>query len=165
MRFMNGKLEARFEPRDVWVGLFWDKRPDGLHVYVCLVPLLVLHWHRPKRVRRLSCSTCGRPGHDWPSPGPFCEESEATGTMVHPTTPPPPAPPDPPIAIADVYDPRPTFISFSVREPTLVLSLEEALAALGEREGRLLSDAFRNGHGDRGIWAVPHPEAHRGSLL
>lgn len=32
-----------FEPRDLWVGVFWDRRDDGLHVYVCLFPTLVLH--------------------------------------------------------------------------------------------------------------------------
>ena len=35
--------ELRFEPRDLWVGVFWDRRPDGLHVYVCLVPAFVYH--------------------------------------------------------------------------------------------------------------------------
>lgn len=39
-----GRAKFRFEPRDLWVGLFWDRRPDGLHVYVCLVPCLVLYW-------------------------------------------------------------------------------------------------------------------------
>lgn len=39
-----GRAKLRFEPRDLWVGLFWDRRPDGLHVYVCLVPTIVLHW-------------------------------------------------------------------------------------------------------------------------
>ncbi|HMM95311.1 hypothetical protein [Phycicoccus sp.] len=32
-----------FEPRDLWVGLFWDRRPDGFHLYVCLLPVLVIH--------------------------------------------------------------------------------------------------------------------------
>lgn len=37
-------FEVKFEPRDVWVGLFWDRRLDGTHIYICPVPLLVLHW-------------------------------------------------------------------------------------------------------------------------
>jgi hypothetical protein len=41
------QFEAKFEPRDAWVGLFWDRRVDGLHVYVCLVPFLVLHFVKP----------------------------------------------------------------------------------------------------------------------
>lgn len=40
-------FEWKYEPRDVWVGLFWDRRKDGLHIYVCPVPLIVLHWVFP----------------------------------------------------------------------------------------------------------------------
>lgn len=31
-----------FEPRDLWVGVFWDRRPGELRVYVCLLPALPL---------------------------------------------------------------------------------------------------------------------------
>lgn len=31
-----------FEPRDLWVGVYWDRRPGELRVYVCLVPRLPL---------------------------------------------------------------------------------------------------------------------------
>lgn len=37
------KWSAMFEPRDLWVGVFWDRRPDGLHIYLCAVPTLVAH--------------------------------------------------------------------------------------------------------------------------
>lgn len=38
-----------FEPRDCWMGLFWDRRADGLYVYVCLIPCVPLRivWRRP----------------------------------------------------------------------------------------------------------------------
>jgi hypothetical protein len=36
----------KFEPRDVWVGWFWDRRSDGTHHYVCILPMLVIHWIR-----------------------------------------------------------------------------------------------------------------------
>jgi len=36
-------MTIRFEPRDIWIGLFWDRRPDGLHIYVCPFPCLVIH--------------------------------------------------------------------------------------------------------------------------
>lgn len=37
-------MTLRWEPRDCWVGLFWDRRANGMHWYVCLVPCVVLHW-------------------------------------------------------------------------------------------------------------------------
>lgn len=43
------KVQFQFEPRDVWVGLFWRvTRHSGLqfsilHLYICLLPLLPLH--------------------------------------------------------------------------------------------------------------------------
>jgi hypothetical protein len=37
-------MSIKFEPRDIWIGLFWDRRPDGLHIYVCPLPCLVIHW-------------------------------------------------------------------------------------------------------------------------
>ena len=46
MRIFNGtwmKVQIQFEPRDLWIGLFW--RPTELcwHFYLCIVPLLPLH--------------------------------------------------------------------------------------------------------------------------
>lgn len=32
------EVELKIEPRDCWVGLFWDRRNDGLHLYVCAIP-------------------------------------------------------------------------------------------------------------------------------
>lgn len=32
-----------FEPRDLWVGLFWDRRDGALNFWVCPFPMLVLH--------------------------------------------------------------------------------------------------------------------------
>lgn len=40
-------MTVRIEPRDCWIGVFWDRRADGLHVYVCPVPCLVFHWVNP----------------------------------------------------------------------------------------------------------------------
>ena len=36
-------LELKFEPRDLWVGLFWDRKPDGFHVFFCPVPTVAFH--------------------------------------------------------------------------------------------------------------------------
>lgn len=32
-----------FEPRDLWLGVYWSRRPNGLHVYVCFIPCFPLH--------------------------------------------------------------------------------------------------------------------------
>jgi hypothetical protein len=37
-------FELKFEPRDLWIGVFWDRRADGLHIYACVLPTIVLHW-------------------------------------------------------------------------------------------------------------------------
>lgn len=39
------KARIKFEPRDLWVGVYWDRRhhPPELDVYVCLVPCFPLH--------------------------------------------------------------------------------------------------------------------------
>ncbi len=45
------RLEIKLEPRDLWIGLFWDKREnwrtdgvsDDLHLYLCLIPMIVIH--------------------------------------------------------------------------------------------------------------------------
>ena len=35
-------VRLRFEPRDLWIGVYWDRRPGALVLYVCLLPLLPL---------------------------------------------------------------------------------------------------------------------------
>ena len=40
---MRIDLELKFEPRDLWVGLFWDRREDGLHLFVCPFPCVLFH--------------------------------------------------------------------------------------------------------------------------
>jgi hypothetical protein len=65
------RCRVEFVPRDLWVGLFWDRKVDWrlhphfgvqqrptLHVYLCLLPCLPLHlawatgdWENPPRSR------------------------------------------------------------------------------------------------------------------
>ena len=47
------KIRLQFEPRDLWVGVYWNKHLFGwtditVHVYVCILPCLPIHiwWHR-----------------------------------------------------------------------------------------------------------------------
>lgn len=48
---------VKFEPRDLWVGVFWDMqgRPGGLlrsfRLYVCLVPMIPL-WLRISWIKK-----------------------------------------------------------------------------------------------------------------
>jgi hypothetical protein len=37
------KVGFEFEPRDVWVGLFWRRTDYWLHFYVCMLPCVPLH--------------------------------------------------------------------------------------------------------------------------
>lgn len=35
------RLSIKFEPKDLWVGVFWDRCGfSGYVVYVCLIPML-----------------------------------------------------------------------------------------------------------------------------
>lgn len=44
-----------FERRDLWVGVYWDRKADGHHFYVCPLPTVVLHGHR--RIAASAAST------------------------------------------------------------------------------------------------------------
>lgn len=45
-RWRRWRVRLLFEPRDLWLGVFWDRRSgyapglNGLWVYVCLFPCL-----------------------------------------------------------------------------------------------------------------------------
>jgi hypothetical protein len=56
MRRLGGigrwSLLVGFEPRDLWVGVYWDRQKPGgfivdvLRLYVCVLPTLVILLHR-----------------------------------------------------------------------------------------------------------------------
>jgi hypothetical protein len=55
LRIWNGtamKAQIQFEPRDLWVGLFWRQTDLCWHFYLCLVPVLPLHVTILKRFMR-----------------------------------------------------------------------------------------------------------------
>lgn len=43
------RLKARieFEPRDLWIGVYWDRKKIGtlsqLNLYICIVPVFPIH--------------------------------------------------------------------------------------------------------------------------
>ena len=37
------KIQFQFEPRDLWVGLFWRQTEVATHFYICLLPTIPLH--------------------------------------------------------------------------------------------------------------------------
>ncbi len=43
------KAQFQFEPRDLWIGLFWrvnrhpNPLPRFLHIYLCVIPLVPFH--------------------------------------------------------------------------------------------------------------------------
>lgn len=42
-------IKLLFEPRDLWIGVYWNcEGRDHLFVYVCLLPLLPIRFHRAR---------------------------------------------------------------------------------------------------------------------
>jgi len=37
------ELKCFFEPRDIWVGLYWKKHKRAIEFYLCLLPCLPIH--------------------------------------------------------------------------------------------------------------------------
>lgn len=42
------KVRLHFEPRDCWVGVYWDHNDLTNEVYICVLPLLPLHISWPR---------------------------------------------------------------------------------------------------------------------
>lgn len=40
--FRVTRIELKFEPRDLWIGVYWNRHWYALEVYICIVPLLPL---------------------------------------------------------------------------------------------------------------------------
>ena len=47
MRRLAWFLKVSFEPRDIWIGLYWKKypmivgtKPDTWDIYICIIPML-----------------------------------------------------------------------------------------------------------------------------
>ena len=36
----------QFQPHDMWVGIFWEKMPLLLNIYICIIPMFPLHFRR-----------------------------------------------------------------------------------------------------------------------
>lgn len=54
--------------------------------------------------------------------------------------------------------PRSCAVVLGVEVPTLIFSIAEAVAALGESEAAVFVPGFINGRYMRGVWLLPHPE-------
>jgi len=36
-------VAIKFVKEDVWIGVFWEKKPSRLDIYVCLLPCFPIH--------------------------------------------------------------------------------------------------------------------------
>lgn len=43
------RIRVELEPRDLWVGIYWDRYQLERHIFICLVPMVVIHvwWWTP----------------------------------------------------------------------------------------------------------------------
>lgn len=37
-------LDFKFEPRDLWIGVYWNRDGNCLDIYVCVLPCLLAHF-------------------------------------------------------------------------------------------------------------------------
>jgi len=49
MKGLKWRVRISLEPRDLWFGIFWDRKPHGAprklqywDIYVCLIPTIVI---------------------------------------------------------------------------------------------------------------------------
>jgi hypothetical protein len=61
-------IAFKFEPRDLWVGVFWDKHHEGLKIYFCPLPTLVAILTFP---RKSNCHADGAAKCTFPND--YCE--------------------------------------------------------------------------------------------
>lgn len=62
------KIKLEFKPQDLWLGLYWEYKKDFGHAWLCLIPMLPIHftWESKKfnvkdakeKLNRLIRSTC-----------------------------------------------------------------------------------------------------------
>lgn len=47
-------LDVQVEPRDLWIGVYWQSYPSERELWICLVPCLVVHlwWSRRRNMFR-----------------------------------------------------------------------------------------------------------------
>lgn len=44
------QIVPMFEPRDIWIGVYWNREEDYSEVYVCILPMLPIRflWTRKR---------------------------------------------------------------------------------------------------------------------
>ena len=48
-RWSRGAVFLKWEPKDMWLGVYWTRNGLARHVYICILPCLPLHiWWRPE---------------------------------------------------------------------------------------------------------------------
>jgi len=44
MLFYNWGITLEVKLQDFWIGIYWDNRPNGIDIWICIIPCFPIHY-------------------------------------------------------------------------------------------------------------------------